>query len=248
MPKQSVVSIIVPVRYRADLTRVCIDSIRAYTKNYELIMVQEGEDEQVTELLKTYADIKYVQNKIPKGYSGALNTGMELATGDIYCFLNNDTVATPGWMDEMVECLKQNDEAGLVVPTFWGTGERQSADWYTNTRFEWVLEPFSVMGVCFVIPREVMGVLDDPKYPGKWDEDFFHGGEDFDIALRVQRAHYRIYIARKSFIYHYGGASTRIFVGTDLAKVQKHHYEKVLQLINKHNLDAENVFERLQIK
>ena len=246
--KQSVVSIIVPVRYRADLTRVCIDSILGYTKNFELIAVQEGEDAEITELLKSYTEVKFVQNKEPKGYSGALNAGMKIATGDLYCFINNDTVATPGWMSEMLKGFERPN-VGLVAPTFWGTGERQSVDWnWGGIEFEWVLEPLSLMGVCFLIDRQTMEVLDDPKYPGQWDEDFKHGGEDFDIAIRVQKAHRKLLIARKSFIYHYGGASTRIYLGNDLATVRKHHYERVLQLINKHNLDAENVFSRLQIK
>ncbi len=64
------VSIIIPCRYRPDLTRVCIDSIRGYTHDYELIVVQEGEDKEITELLKSYP-AKFIQNKIPKGYAGA---------------------------------------------------------------------------------------------------------------------------------------------------------------------------------
>jgi GT2 family glycosyltransferase len=238
-------SIIIPIRYRPDLTRVCVDSIIGYTNDYELIAVQEGEDKDITELLKSYP-IKFLQNKTPKGYAGALNTGMEIAKGELFCFMNNDTVATPGWLSEMIEGFKDPD-VGLVAPTFWGTGERQSVDFNRGQRFEWVLEPFSLMGVCFLISRQCMEVLDDPKWPGKWDEDFFHGGEDFDITMRVQRAHYKMVIARNSFIYHYGGASTRMFVSQDIDKVKKHHYEKILKLINKHDLDAEDTFQRLQI-
>lgn len=247
--KEMKTSIIVPVRYRADLTQVCIDSIFNYTKDYELILVQEGEDEEISRLFnryKVFKKNKFIQNKVPKGYAGALNTGMELATGEIYCFMNNDTVATPGWLDEMLKAFNE-PKVGLVSPTFWGTGERQSVDWNKEgVDFDWVLEPLSLIGVCFLIPREEMEQLKDPD--GKWDEDFIHGGEDFDMTIRIQRLGYRLCIARKSFIYHYGGASTRIYLGNDLQTIRKHHYERVLQLIKKHNLDAQDVFERLQIK
>ena len=244
------VSIICPVHYRADLTRVCIDSILNYTKDFELIVVHEGNDEEIQKLILSYHDkgVAYIQNLEPKGYAGALNEGMKYATGDYFCFMNNDTVATPGWMDEMIKCF-DDDRVGLVAPTFWGTGERQSVDWNREgVERDEVFEPFSLMGVCFLISRQCMEVLDDPKYPGQWDEDFIHGGEDFDLTLRVQRANYKMVIARKSFIYHYGGASTRIFVGQDLEKVYRHHLEKINQLIFKHNLDPQDTMERLRMK
>lgn len=272
---KEMISIIIPVRFRTDLTRTCIDSILNYTNDFELILVQEGEDEEITELLKEYTevhqklredlanikkvpinrlmvgnadDIKFIQNKEPKGYAGALNAGMDIATGDYFCFMNNDTVATPGWMDEMLKGF-DDKEVGLVAPTFWGTGERQSVDWNREgVDWDYVSEPFSIIGVCFLISRQCMEALKDDKYPGQWDEDFNHGGEDMDITLRVERAHYKMVIARKSFIYHYGGASTRIYIGSDLETVRKHHYARVLDLINKHNLDAEDTFARLTLK
>ena len=226
---------------------MCLDSIIGYTNDYEIIAVQEGEDEKITELLKSYP-IKFVQNKEPKGYAGALNTGLKLSNpkSEFLCFMNNDTVATPGWLAEMLKCF-EDKEVGLVAPTFWGTGERQSVDWNREgVEREEVFEPFSLMGVCFLISRQCMEALDDP--PGQWDEDFIHGGEDFDITLRVRRAGYKMVIARQSFIYHYGGASTRLFIGQDLDKVYRHHMEKINQLIAKHNLDAKDTYERLRIK
>jgi len=238
------VSIVLPVRYRADLTRVCIDSIRGYTHDYELIAVQEGDDKDITELLKSYTDIKFIQQE-PKGYAGALNAGMKVATGDYFCFMNNDTVVTPGWMDEMLRAF-EDPNVGLVGPTMWGMGNRQSVDWNGKMAdLDYILEPFSLAGVCFLISRQCMEALDDPKYPGQWDEDFNHGGEDFDIVLRIRNANYAMVVARKSFIYHYGGASTRIYIGDDLQVVQKHHYDMMMKLIKKHGLKEEEVFSRL---
>lgn len=234
------------------MTRVCIDSIELYTRNFELILVQEGEDKKITELLKSYVgegyDVKFIQNKKPKGYAGALNAGMKLAKGDYYCFINNDIVATPNWLDELLEAVKLED-AGLVAPTFWGTGGRQNVDWNEriNKRFDIVNEPFSLMGICFLIPKGVMEMV------GEWDESFDHGGEDFDICLRIISYNQRLVIARRSFIYHYGGASTRELFKKDLAKgdlraFDRHRIKQMSKLIKKHNLDEDDVFERLQIR
>ena len=237
------ISIIVPVRYQPKLTQVCIDSILNYTDDFELIVVQEGEDEEITNLLKRYGSIKVVHNKEPKGYAGALNAGMRIAQGDYYCFMNNDTVVTPDWMKEMLEAFKDK-EVGLSTPTFWGMGSRQSVDWNErlNVRFDWVLDEFALVGVCFLVPKKVMEEI------GEWDEDFFHGGEDFDITLRIRNAGYKMIVARESFIYHYGGASTRELFGHDIVKVKSNARDRILQLIKKHNLDEKETFERLMAK
>lgn len=229
------VSIIVPVRFRADLTRVCIDSIFKYTEGIELILVQEGEDEEIKQLANEFSrrlsDIsgifKYVQNKVPEGYSGALNAGLAVATGDYYCFMNNDTVVTPGWMEAMLKAF-EDKEVGLVTPTFWGTGDRQSVDWNNGDEFDTVVDPFSIIGVCYLISKEVMDKI------GVWDESFGHGGEDFDITIRVQNAGYKLIVARKAFIYHYGGASTRILFGDDFKAVRQNQIDKLMLVQKKH--------------
>jgi O-antigen biosynthesis protein len=236
MPK---VSIIVPAIYRPDLTQVCINSIISYTKDYELILVQEGEDPKLKRLMTAYK-AKYIQNKKPKGYSGALNTGLEQATGEYICFMNNDTVAVPGWMDEMLECFKENPNTGLVCPTFWGSGGKQSVDWGDEPRFDYVDNIFGIIGVCFVIPRKVLNKI------GSWDESYGHGGEDFDICHRIQKE-YDLYVARRSFIYHYGGASTRIVIGNDIEKTTKNQMDKLKLFSEKHNISMEDIMDKINL-
>lgn len=237
------ISIIIPIRFRADLTRVCIDSILNYTRSFELILVQEGDDPEIANLLWFYEkdneNVKYVQNKVPKGYAGALNAGLAVASEDAthYCFMNNDTVVTPHWMDEMLKCFDDKDkEIGLVSPTFWGTGDRQSVDWNTTEQFDYVTDPTSIIGVCYLVSKECMDKV------GVWDESFGHGGEDFDMTIRVQNAGFGLMIARKSFIYHYGGASTRIVIGNDMDKVRRNQIEKIRMVEKKHGVDIMSKF------
>lgn len=197
------ISIIIPVRYRPDLTRVCLDSIKSYTKlPYEIILVQEGEDAEITKLATEYG-VKFAQNKTPKGFSGAMNTGLNLASGEYFCFLNNDIVATPNWLDEMVSAFNDT-EVGLVAPTFTESTTKQNVDWNTDQKFEYINDPFQLKGVCFLISKKCMEKV------GQWDEHFgLGGGEDNDMCLRVKKAGYKLVIARNSYIYHYGSASFR---------------------------------------
>ena len=202
------VSIIVPVIYRADLARVCIDSIYKYTTYpFELILVWEGEDQEVGEVLKSYPNAKLVHNLPRKGFAGAMNSGLEVATGDYYCFLNSDTVVIPNWLEEAVKAF-EDKEVGLVSPTFTEMLPRQVSNQDDN--FEYVNDPLSLKGVCFIISREAIEKV------GKWDEKFgLGGGEDNDMCHRLAEGGYKLVVVKKSYIYHYGSASFRVEFNND---------------------------------
>lgn len=237
-------SIIIPVRYRADLTRTCIDSVIGYSNDYELILVQEGEDEEITKLLTAYP-AKFVHNKEPQGFAGAMNAGLKEATGDYYCFLNNDTVVTPRWLEKMLRGF-ENTNVGLVVPTLSGINNRQSIDWNVPKidefyrEFEYLLgehRAFAVIGVCFLIPKKVMDEI------GVWDESFmdpakgvFGGGEDYDLTIRIDKAGYLLAVAREVFIYHYWGASFKELFGGDLGKARANAATQFAKVEKKHNI------------
>jgi len=216
------VSIIVPVVNRPDLTEACLDSIVRYTDNYELILVQEGKDKEIKELLKRY-DAKYFQNKKPKGFAGAMNTGISMASGDYYCFLNNDTVVVRGWLEEMLKGFEGN--VGLVTPTFSAPRSYQHIDLNRDTRFDYVDDPFFIVGVCFLIKKEVMDDI------GLWDETFgLGGGEDNDLCIRIKEAGYDMVVARKSYIHHYCGASFKeIYTIDEIKKKKEEQFKKLEQ-------------------
>lgn len=225
-------SVIIPIRFRADLTEVCIDSVLNYSRDVEIIAVQEGEDEEITRLLKSYSCVKFVQNKVPKGFAGAMNTGISVAdpATDYYCFLNNDTVATPHWLDEMLKVFS-NPEVGLVTPTFSGTNTRQAIEWNDGREVEYIYDPFKLMGVCFLIPKKVIDQV------GLWDERFGLGGEeDYDMHIRISNQGYIAGIARKAFIYHYWGASFKELFDQDMEKCMAHARGQFEILEKKHNL------------
>jgi len=231
------VSIIVPVRFRPDLTKVCLDSIIKYTKiPYELILVQEGENEEITRLLKSYTD-NFVQNKKPKGFAGAMNTGLALARGDYYCFLNNDTVVTPDWLSPILDVFKKDKRVGLVSPVF-----TEMFDWQKHSKepkkdYIYIDGADRLKGVCFVIPKQVIDKV------GKWDERFgIGGGDDNDMCLRVKKAGLELAVARKSYIYHYGSASGKELYGNDFKKARKEADISFKKFKDKHNINKPKVY------
>jgi len=226
------ISIIVPVFNRPDLTELCIDSVLNYTKDFELILVQEGENEEIKNLLlKKTKDsrVTYLQNKVPKGYSGALNAGLTVARGDYYCFMNNDVAVIPNWLDKMLKGFEGN--VGMVVPFIsGGSGIQVKSDWKKREVFEDVPNPFAIMGVCFLVKKEVIDKI------GNWDEDFFFGGEDWDIAHRILEANYRIVLATNAYIFHYCGASAYEYLDGNNDKLFEKIQANIKQIEKKHNI------------
>jgi GT2 family glycosyltransferase len=226
-------SIIIPVIYRADLMEVLLDSVFKYTEgDFEVIVVQEGEDQVITDLLKSYGEkITFAQNKTAKGFAGAMNTGLALAKGDYFCFLNSDTVAVRGWLEEMLKAF-DDKEVGLVTPTFGATESHQHVDWNKGQTFDYVDDPLSLMGVCFVISKVCMDKV------GIWDESFgLGGGDDNDMCLRVSKAGFKLVIARKAYIYHYGSASFREVFNNDADESKKFAVSQFNKFREKHSMD-----------
>jgi GT2 family glycosyltransferase len=226
------VSIIMPVRFVPNLTRVALDSLFLYTKGFELVLVQDGEDAEMKELLRGY-DAKVVYNEKPEGYVKAINKGFkEISENTKYVmFLNSDTCCTPNWLEEMLKCFDLDPKVGLVVPTFTAWGGIQSIE--ENIKYGDYNFCSDVVGVCMLFSKEVINTLMDKVEEqgviggGILDERFeIGGGDDNDIAMRVGLCGYKTIVARKSFIYHYISASFRKLFNDDI-DVSKKHAAKV---------------------
>ncbi|MFE9650470.1 glycosyltransferase family 2 protein [Streptomyces sp. NPDC006365] len=81
--------------------------------------------------------VRVVPNQYQKGLSGARNTGVEAAVGDVVAFLDDDATAHPSWTDRLL--TRYDDPAvvgvgGLIVP-WWQTGRPA---WFPP-EFDWVV-------------------------------------------------------------------------------------------------------------
>jgi glucosyl-dolichyl phosphate glucuronosyltransferase len=84
---------------RWDDTMQAVASVQAQqpTPN-EIILVVDHNPELLTRLAEGLPGVRVVSSTNERGSSGARNTGVALATGDIVAFLDDDAVAQPGWL------------------------------------------------------------------------------------------------------------------------------------------------------
>jgi len=199
----------------------CIESIRTYTApgTYELIVVDNCSTDGTREWLLRQPGIKLRLNDYNVGFPAGCNMGVALAErGSDILLLNNDTVVTASWLDNLKACLYSADDIGAAgavcnhdenlqgLALSYKTLEEMQELAAVNNRSDsrrWEEKAF-LIGFCILIKRKVLdqiGLLDVSYSPGYV--------EDNDLSLRILSAGYRLMLCRDCFIHHYLGSQFR---------------------------------------
>lgn len=129
-----------------------IASVQAQTiPPHELIVVIDHNTELLARLKSTVAGVVLVENREGRGLSGARNSGLAGAGGEVIAFLDDDAVAAPDWLAKLVGAYS---DARVV-----GVGGAIEADWVSG-RPHWFPEEFDwVVGCTYRgMPRETAPV------------------------------------------------------------------------------------------
>ena len=100
----------------------------------ELILVVDGNETVFERVQADFGDRKMVcvhHNETNRGVSASRTTGAELATGEVVAFIDDDAVAEPDWIEELVAAYESTD--ALAV------GGRMNGDWLAGR--PWFLPP-----------------------------------------------------------------------------------------------------------
>ncbi|MCB2356992.1 glycosyltransferase [Clostridium estertheticum] len=198
---------------------ICIDSIRKYTKEntYEIIVVDNNSSDGTREWLKEQKDIKVILNDENVGFPKGCNIGIAASDkeNDIL-FLNNDTVVTPRWLDNLKIALYSDDKLGAAASITNNCSNYQSVrvpyidvkdmipfadDNNISDPNKWE-EKTRLVAFCMIVKRDVLNII------GHMDERFTPGNfEDDDLCMRIIEAGYKMILCNDSFIHHFGSSS-----------------------------------------
>ena len=208
------VSIIVTCHNGIQHTVKCVESILAFTKNFELIIVDNGSSDGTSGYLNNLADkhdnIHVIFNKENQTFSHGNNQGIKKATGQYICFLNNDTIVNEFWMDRLMNHinhipLKNIGMIGPVSSMSNGAqmvGKQDPMEWFKKEQGRWMMTG-CLYGWCVLAKREVIDKI------GGFDERFVNSYEDNDLSLRALLAGYKLAIAYDTYIDHVGQGTIR---------------------------------------
>jgi GT2 family glycosyltransferase/glycosyltransferase involved in cell wall biosynthesis len=210
-------SLIVPVWNRVDLTSQCLERLVATTDpdRAEILVIDNGSSDETPSLLRSYAGrVRALHSESNLGFGGGCNEAARSARGELLVFLNNDTLALPGWLDALEHAVDQDAGAGIVgsrllfpdgtiqhagvaiarrtlAPYLFWRGVAADAPMVSRRR-----ELQAVTGASMLVRASLFRAL------GGFDPGYRNGFEDVDLCLRAGERGWRVLYEPASTLHH----------------------------------------------
>lgn len=240
--KKPTVSVIIPSYNRGRMLKEAVDSVLSQEFcDFELIVVDDGSEDNTSDILASYGNkIKVIRQK-NKGVSSARNNGINSSSGNFIAFLDSDDMWLPEKLSTQLAFFENNSGA-LICQTeeLWlkngkrvNPGKRHKK--VSGFFFEKSLE------LCMVSPSAVMMKRSLFDVVGLFDETF-PACEDYDIWLRVN-CRYPIYLIDTPLIIKRGGHKDQL---SGMHSLDKYRIQSIIKLIEKSLLSEDQ--KKLAIK
>jgi N-acetylglucosaminyl-diphospho-decaprenol L-rhamnosyltransferase len=224
------VSIVVAAYNAAEYLERCLVALG---DRHEVIVVDAGSTDGSQALVREgFPHVRLLELGINPGYGGALNAGIEVASGELLVLMNADAWPVPGSLERFAAAAESEPGAGILGPRLLNPdGTLQSSvrgfptPWRLATEYlflRWLaprsraLNTFYGAGFDHNSRREaefltgavllVRGQLLEEI--GAFDEDFFMFNEEVDLCYRARQAGWSVVFCPDAEFIHVGGAST----------------------------------------
>jgi len=179
------VSVVIPVYNRTSSLKDAVESV--FLQKYpdiEIIVVDDGSDENVKKCLKPYmARIKYIRMENNRGVSSARNLGIDRARGDYIAFLDSDDLWLPEKLEEQIEFMKKEKTKVCHTDEFWYKKDRFVNQGVRHEKYGGWIFPL-ILDICRISPSSVIMHKTVLEKSGKFDKSLFTC-EDYDLWLRI---------------------------------------------------------------
>lgn len=115
-----------------------VDSVKQQTvPPREIIVVVDHNPALFTRIQREISGVRVVENSEPRGISGARNSGVAAANSEILAFLDDDAVAYPDWLAQLMAAYTDPNVLGVggTIDSHWETGR---PSWFPE-EFDWVV-------------------------------------------------------------------------------------------------------------
>jgi GT2 family glycosyltransferase/tetratricopeptide (TPR) repeat protein len=223
-----------------EYTARCLASLRTTLRDGDqVVVVDNGSSDLTGALLKRYPWVHVLTNPVNQGFAKGCNQAAAVASGDVIVFLNNDTVLSPGWIDELLDPFRHpdvgavgprsNDVSGhqkIDDPNYAGSSlasiDRFASSWRAAHHGQESECP-RLVGFCLAVRADVFRALEG------FDEGYGLGGyEDDDLCMKLRTGGYRLIVAHGSFVHHESHATFRAN-GVDWYEQQLRNQQRFLQ-------------------
>lgn len=175
------ISVIIPTYNRADLIDRAIKSILNQTyQNFEIVIIDDSPNDKTEKVVKEFNDkrIKYIRNKIRRGFVGAKNQGVEESSPDskYIAILDDDDEWLPLFLEKTIKKLEEKND--IVMATTYANLKDQSGRFIKRNKCECDKFWRSSIGNGCVIRKKI---FDEENI--WYDEKMLF--EDLDFGIRV---------------------------------------------------------------
>lgn len=210
--------IIIPSWNQSTYVINCLRSIKEHSSDYRVIFVDNNslqtELDTILPVLDTlpHLYIKMFQNE---GFVKATNEGIRYSGSPYIVLMNNDTEATSGWLDKLVQPLIEHNNVGLSGPLTttklsWQGTYRKDLSGYR------ILDKGMVAFFCTMFKREVF------ENVGLLDEDFGVGfGDDDNYCDRCFKKGYKMALVQDLIIPHHHRSTFKSLYSTEEIKTMQ---------------------------
>lgn len=194
------IDIIIPAYNQSDFTVKCLESIREYSSNYRVILIDNGSEQEeflaVEKELNKHPHI-LIRNYKNVGFVKAINQGICLITSPYVVFLNNDTKVVPGWIEKLKSPLIEDTTIGITGPTTTAINCWQGRE-VTVPGYRILPQSAMLAFFCAMFPQKVIDSV------GLLDENFGVGlADDDDYCYRVKQHGYKLALVQDLKIPHF---------------------------------------------
>ena len=222
------VTVIIPTYNRGWIIQQAIDSVLDQDFNdYELIVVDDGSEDNTLEILKAYGKAITVLHQSNKGVSAARNRGIDAAAGRLIAFLDSDDLWLPKKLSTQVKFFENNADA-LINQTqeIWIRNGRRANPKKRHHKFSGMIFERS-LELCLVSPSAVMVARELFDSVGVFDEQL-PACEDYDLWLRVS-CRYPVHLTDSPLVIKRGGHDDQLSKAAGLDKYRIQSLVKIIE-------------------
>ncbi|MDR1243311.1 MAG: glycosyltransferase [Deltaproteobacteria bacterium] len=224
-------SIVIPACNQWELTRACLTSLAATLpgESCEVIVVDNASGDATPEACPALGAELFGRNFIYRraetnlNFGPASNLGAKLGRGEYVLFLNNDTVALPGWYEPLLSDFADYQNIAATGPvllyppgepfghTVQHLGVFVSPHFHVGHLYEGIPANCAlakkrrffqvITAACMLMRRSVF------MEAGMFDEAYVNGFEDVDLCARLSSRGYRMTVNPEAWVVHHASST-----------------------------------------
>ena len=208
-------------------------------KNFKMIVVDNGKNEEILDKIKTYKNIKIISKNKNLGYGNAVNFAYKNISTKFFLILNPDINIDENSIDTLHNILDQHNDCGIVAPIiypdedFYGAFPERNLKKLTLTNAlksrNFLSKPQIEGEICVDVAKWALLIKSKQfEKVGGFNEKLFLFWEEIDLCRRFRSNKLSVIITPKSKAEHKQNKSSDSNFQNFLIKTYYHEYSPLV--------------------